>query len=390
MLNFSSFKNVASYYLTGHTDIAPAYEGRVALSVDIPKQESTLRLSKVTEEDTSRFQCSVMIPGDDEGTTAAITSLLVLVPPSKPICGVQGNAEYWNNINLTCISEHGSPKPTYSWLTYNVQNIPRDFPPRTTDKDGFISLFNISMETSGFFICSSTNRIGSASCNFTLSVMPPTMNLGATAGIIGGVLAGILVLGIVIYCCCRKKDKNDKYAQGSPEAAMFHDNPTPEVREQNLDNDSDNQTKLHIQQVNQFEEKDIHQPNNYNDNTVGTTRHDNMDRYGGSRDRLDDQRERESYTGSRDRLDDQRERDRYTGSRDRPDDQRDRYGGSRDRLDDQRDRSYGSRDRLDDQRDRTYGSRDRLDDQRDRTYGSRDRLDDQRDHYGGIRDRLDV
>lgn len=39
-------------------------------------------------------------------------------------------------------------------------------------EDGVLSLFNITKETSGFFICLSKNDIGSASCNFTLAVMP--------------------------------------------------------------------------------------------------------------------------------------------------------------------------------------------------------------------------
>lgn len=71
-------QSVATFYLNDLTDIAPAYEGRASLEVDMAKQESTLRLMKVTMQDSRRFQCSVMIPQDDEGTTAATTSLLVL------------------------------------------------------------------------------------------------------------------------------------------------------------------------------------------------------------------------------------------------------------------------------------------------------------------------
>lgn len=37
---------------------------------------------------------------------------------------------------------------------------------------GVLSLFNISTETSGYYICTSSNKIQSASCNLTLSVMP--------------------------------------------------------------------------------------------------------------------------------------------------------------------------------------------------------------------------
>ncbi|KAM9346810.1 uncharacterized protein ABDE67_011119 [Symphorus nematophorus] len=396
-------ETVANYFLNNPVDIAPDYEGRAFVEVNMEKKESTLRLTKVTMQDNRRFQCSVKIPNDDEGTTSAITSLLVLVPPSPPICKIQGTAEYWHNISLTCKSDEGSPPPVTEWTTYNVDNILRTFPPKTSEKDGTLHLFNISRETSGFFICTSTNRIGSASCNLTLAVMPASMNIGSTAAIIGGVIAGIVVLAILFFCCCRKKGEKEKYAEGSP-GEVYYDRDAPEAGEEYRDDKPKIETKQH-------EDKDIHPHNSYNVGAAecldddqhsyhsGKEKHygkgsdidsqryqdDQHDHYRGSRDRLDDKRNQ--YSGSRDRLDDQR--DRYGGSRDRLDDQRDRYGGSRDRLDDQRDRYGGSRDRLDDQRDRYGGSRDRLDDQRDRYGGSRDRLDDQRNRYGGSRDRLD-
>ncbi|XP_032385103.1 cell surface A33 antigen [Etheostoma spectabile] len=393
---------VATYFINNPIDIAPNYEGRAFMEID--GQVSRLRLSKVTMKDSRRYQCSVMIPNDDEGTTAATTSLLVLVPPSAPICRIQGEAAYGHNVTLTCMSNEGSPVPVYEWRSYSVENIQRQFPPKTIEKDGALSLFNISRDMSGFYICTSTNRIGSASCNFTLAVTPGGMNIGSTAGIIVGVFAGLVLLGIVILCCCKKKGKKEKYAEGSPGEVEFYDRDAPEVGKQYWDDKSAD--------VTQQEDRDV-VPQNYF--SVGTTaqkleddqhsyhggkqkhdgkgsdvdsqryQDDQQDLRRGSRDRLDD--ERSHYSGSQDRLDDQR--NRTSGSRDRLDDQRNRYGGSRDRLDDQRDRYGGSRDRLDDQRDRYGGSRDRLDDQRNRYGGSRDRLDDQRDRYGGSRDRLD-
>ncbi|XP_033473932.1 cell surface A33 antigen-like [Epinephelus lanceolatus] len=412
---------VATYFINNPVDIAPNYEGRATMEVSLDNQVSTLTLTKVTMQDSRSYQCSVMIPNDDEGTTAATTSLLVLVPPSPPICRVQGEAAYFHNITLTCSSQEGSPQPEYVWSSYNVENLPRDLPPRANQNHGILSLFNISKDTSGFYICTSTNRIGSARCNYTLVVTPGSMNIGSTAGIIAGVLAGVVLLAILIFCCCKKKGKKEKYAEGSPEETAYYDRDAPEAGEPYLDDKSKGETK----QVNQHEVKGL-PPNNYSEepaahkfeddhhsynsskerydgkgSDVDSQRYQNdqhdrrrgsrdrlddqRDRYGGSRDRLDDQRDR--YGGSRDRLDDQR--DRYGGSRDRLDDQHDRYGGSRDRLHDQRDRYGGSRDRLDDQHDRYRGSRDRLDDQRERYGGSRDRLDDQRDRYGGSRDRLD-
>uniref|UniRef100_UPI0037E7EAB1 cell surface A33 antigen n=1 Tax=Semicossyphus pulcher TaxID=241346 RepID=UPI0037E7EAB1 len=414
-------KSVASYFLNSPVDIAPAYEGRATMDVDIIKRASTLHLKKVTMQDSRLFQCSVLIPNDDEGTPAATTTLLVLVPPSPPICRIQGTAEFGHNISITCMSEEGSPQPSYKWKGHSVENIPRPFPPKSTEKDGILSLFNISKEMSGFYVCSSTNRIGSANCNLTLAVMPGSMNMGSTAVIIGGVLAGVLFLGIVIFCCCRKKGKNDEQAEVSPEEVAYYDKDAPEA-EQYLDDKSNSKAKQQYKD----EDKDVVPQSNYSVGTAaqkieddqqsynsGKGRHDgkgsdvdsrrhqddqrdqyrgSCDRlddkcqhYGGSRDRLDDRRDQ--YGGSRDRLDDRR--DQYRGSRDRLDDQHERHGGSRDRLDDRRDRHGGSRDRLEDQRNHYSGSRDRLDDQRERYGGSRDRLDDRRDRNGGSRDRID-
>lgn len=69
---------MGTFFLNNPIDIAPAYENRAFLEVDTESLVSTLRLTKVSMQDSRRYQCSVMIPNDDEGTTAASTSLLVL------------------------------------------------------------------------------------------------------------------------------------------------------------------------------------------------------------------------------------------------------------------------------------------------------------------------
>uniref|UniRef100_A0A3B4G8A7 Cell surface A33 antigen-like n=1 Tax=Pundamilia nyererei TaxID=303518 RepID=A0A3B4G8A7_9CICH len=348
-------KRVATAWYGKPVEISPAYEGRASLDVDPNTRVSTLHLTQLTMQENCHFQCSVLIYGDDDGTTRTTTSLVVLVPPSPPICKLQGSAEYFQNVTLTCLSEEASPAPTYDWKSFSVDNSPRQFPPKATQKDGVLSLFNITRETSGYYICTSQNRIGSASCNFTLAVMPASMKIGSTAAIIGGVLAGLLVVGILIFCLCRRRKP-------------YSDNKSNSEKKQANDQYSYNSSKERYE--GKGSDIDSHR---YQD--------DQRDHYGGNRDGLDDQRER--YGGSRDRLEDQR--NRYGGSRDRLEDQRNRYGGSRDRLEDQRNRYGGSRDRLEEQRDRYGGSRDRLDDHRERYGGSRDRLDDQRERY----DRLD-
>ncbi|CAL8379484.1 unnamed protein product [Arctogadus glacialis] len=215
------------YSYSGETDVPPLYEGRASLALDIAKGKADLKLSSITLQDNKVFSCRVQIPRDDEGTLADSARLVVLVAPSKPVCALQGKAEYGQNVNLTCLSAEGSPTPVYSWEQRDVRNTPRLRDPRTTDRGGILSLYNLSMDTSGYFTCTSKNKIRSAACNITLTVLPPSLSLGSSAGIIGGGIALLLVLAlIVLICCCCKKRKQreaEKYAMATPEEGAFAD-----------------------------------------------------------------------------------------------------------------------------------------------------------------------
>lgn len=198
-------------YVTGEDDdVGNQYTGRVSFVSSVEQGIASILINNVAMTDNGTYQCEITIPSDKTGNKIVKPSLLVLVAPSKPICKIVGTAEYGQNIQLTCKSEEGSPTPTYNWQSYSPQNQPRPAP--TSQDGGVLSLKNVSMETSGFFICTATNKIRSASCNVTLSVMPPSMNIALYAGVIGGIVGGIIILGIIIYCCCcRDKDYPEDY-----------------------------------------------------------------------------------------------------------------------------------------------------------------------------------
>lgn len=67
--------------------------------------------------------------------------ICLIVAPSQPVCKVVGTAEYGQNISLTCVSEEGSPSPTYKWERYDVKNAPKAFPLKTTESK-FCPTFN--------------------------------------------------------------------------------------------------------------------------------------------------------------------------------------------------------------------------------------------------------
>ncbi|XP_041806979.1 cell surface A33 antigen-like [Chelmon rostratus] len=184
-----TMKSVATFYINNVVDIARDYEGRASLEVDMNKKESALHLTKLTGKDSRRYQCRVKIPNDDVGITAATTSLLVLVAPSVPVCRINGKAEYWQNIDLTCKSEEGSPTPEARWERKRLDNIAIPFPPKTTE-------------------------------------MASTMTIGIIVAVVGVVIAGVVVVGAIIFFCCRKRSKK-KNAERAP-GQVFYDRDAPE------------------------------------------------------------------------------------------------------------------------------------------------------------------
>ncbi|XP_061830608.1 cell surface A33 antigen-like [Nerophis lumbriciformis] len=324
-------KSIATYYsYLNETNIKDVYEKRVFLDVDVASRKANLRLFSIRLEDNKEFECRINIPGDDEGTPAATTRLVVLVAPSTPICAIQGKAEYGQNINLTCKSEEGSPPPTYEWTSLDTRKVPHIKSPRTTTRGGVMSLFNITKETSGYYTCTSSNKIRSASCNVTLSVMPRSMNIGSTAGIIAAVVAALIILAVVIYCCCcRKKKEEEEYAMGVREEGPPDKEPDRNgegANDRRIDDDDDR--------------SDVRAP--LRDRPEGrgqrdpSPRRDHDERYSDYDDGRSDYTDRRSdYSDARDKHADRREhydddrRSDYANSRERYDDRQERHAQDR-------------------------------------------------------------
>uniref|UniRef100_A0A668SLF3 Ig-like domain-containing protein n=1 Tax=Oreochromis aureus TaxID=47969 RepID=A0A668SLF3_OREAU len=137
---------IATYYHgpAPTTDIDTDYEGRVSMDVDVTQGKANLKLSSISLADNKDFECRVQIPVDKKGKqTDKQKWVCLLAAPSKPICKIQGTAEYHQNISLICVSEEGSPPPTYSWERRDVTNNPVPHDPSTTDSKKHIDPGNL-------------------------------------------------------------------------------------------------------------------------------------------------------------------------------------------------------------------------------------------------------
>ncbi|XP_005663199.1 cell surface A33 antigen [Sus scrofa] len=200
------------------------YLNRVNLSVQVDRSDASVTIDKLTMDDNGTYECSVSLMSDMEGTSKSRVRLLVLVPPSNPDCGIQGETVIGNDIQLTCESKEGSPAPQYSWKSYDVLNQERH---QVTPVTGQIfSLKNISTEMSGYYVCTSSNEVGIRSCNITLAVRPPSMNVALYAGIAGGVAAALIIIGVIVYCCCcRETSKAEDAEVARPNRAAYQEPP---------------------------------------------------------------------------------------------------------------------------------------------------------------------
>lgn len=183
------------------------YESRVRVSNDAELSNASITIDQLTMDDNGTYECSVSLMSDQDVTARSRVRLLVLVPPSKPDCAIEGETVIGNNIQLTCRSAEGSPSPQYSWTSYDAQNQQR---PLTQPVSGEpLLLKNISTEMAGYYICTSSNEVGTEFCNITVAPRPPSMNIALYAGIAGGVFVALIIIVVIVYCCCCR-EKEDK------------------------------------------------------------------------------------------------------------------------------------------------------------------------------------
>lgn len=175
-------------------------------SADPREGDGSIEIINLKESDTGTYQCKVKkLPGSRNRKMP----LTVYIKPAKTRCVIEGKQEIGNDIALKCNSNEGSAPLTYSWQkTSGLEKLP---PTATADSSGSIlTVKNASQEFSGTYRCTSRNRVGTDECVLILNVVPPANTAGIIAGAVIGTLLFLIILGILIFCCCRKQ-KEKKY-----------------------------------------------------------------------------------------------------------------------------------------------------------------------------------
>lgn len=164
--------------------------------------DASVNLTDTRLSDTATYQCKVKkAPGVD---TRKVT-LVIMVPPSRPKCWVEGGEEKGSTVSLHCKSE-GTIPLTYTWTRETGGAMP---PVATQDAStGVLLIKNHTESYTGTYACEVKNTVGTGQCKYVLHAYNPTNKAGVIAGaVIGAILLLLLLLFLIwlIICCCNKR-----------------------------------------------------------------------------------------------------------------------------------------------------------------------------------------
>lgn len=240
-------QQVYYYYQAGKDVISTAFEGRLTPpSAPGTSRNASILITNMKPSDAGVYTCDVHNYPDVEGQSQASIVVNVLERPSVPYCSVHGDVESGHLVTLTCHSEHGSPKPKYTWIRLDETKTRKPVMGRTTES-GILEIRNISEFQFGEYQCNASNVVGFSICTVELS---PDVGDGVVAGAVIGALLGcvliILVVWFIAHTVKRKKYKavnvseanemkrSAPQAQAAPESV-----PTTTTADSNLHADED-------------------------------------------------------------------------------------------------------------------------------------------------------
>ncbi|KAF7701225.1 endothelial cell adhesion molecule a [Silurus meridionalis] len=198
--------------------IGEKYKGRVGFLYQMPSNNLSILLNNTTESDSGRYMCQVLLQGTPGGPKEL--ALNVLVPPTTPVCKLEGKPEVKANVTLTCLSSYGKPVPTYKWAKTSPNSLYYHYPD-LNEVTGTLKLNNLSSNMSGKYECTASNSAGVAKCYINLEVI--TLNkAGVIAGATVGALVGLILIIIVLVFLWtrRRKDTEEDLANDIKEDAQ--------------------------------------------------------------------------------------------------------------------------------------------------------------------------
>ncbi|KAJ8275747.1 hypothetical protein COCON_G00074990 [Conger conger] len=208
-----------------YEDYYEALKGRVHFNSADPKEgDASINLTGLRSADSGTYQCKVK---KAPGIRSRKLRLTVMVRPSKPRCYTEGPSHEGKDVSMKCVSAEGTSPMKYTWeKTTDSKLLPAS---AVLDSlTGSMNVKNASASASGTYRCTASNRVGSEECFLTLRVTPSPNTAGIIAGAVIGVLLALILIGLILFCCCRAHNKKKYEKEMSYE--IREDVPPPKSR----------------------------------------------------------------------------------------------------------------------------------------------------------------
>ncbi|XP_062870141.1 endothelial cell adhesion molecule a [Trichomycterus rosablanca] len=203
-------------YVNGGVSYGSNFKNRVSF-LSMPSNDLSIYINNTVESDSGQYTCQV-VSSELSGAPKELT-LTVKVPPSLPVCKLQGNPVLKGNVTLTCHSSAGKPVPKYKWYKTSPSTA-FFYSPTLNETAGTLKLNNLSSNMSGKYECTATNSAGEGKCYINLEVVTAS-NAGVIAGATVGALVGlVLIILFVLFFWKRRKDSEEDLANDIKEDAQ--------------------------------------------------------------------------------------------------------------------------------------------------------------------------
>ncbi|XP_059498715.1 immunoglobulin superfamily member 11-like isoform X2 [Stegostoma tigrinum] len=189
--------------------------GRRVSFLNNPLQSGTISIEGTHSADAGLYQCLVVNPILNHLSLIRLINVTVLEPPSTPTCSAEGELELGSEITLTCRSFTGDPQPRYSWWKQDPKG---NIPLHLLQKDGIVVLHNVTEETSGRYVCVSSNSLGSESCFILLQLLifqqeENTLAVGVTVA----TTMAVILLTLLSLLLCLHRENRIRQSRSLPE-----------------------------------------------------------------------------------------------------------------------------------------------------------------------------
>ncbi|XP_005991196.1 endothelial cell adhesion molecule a [Latimeria chalumnae] len=192
----------------------PEFRDRVDFIYKMPNANISIYINETKESDSGQYMYSVLIPegAPDGNQVIGVLNLTVLVPPSIPVCKMEGSAFVGSNVTLRCSSATGKPKPEYRWRSTSRKS-QVFFTPVEDRARGTLVLTNLTKEMSGTYTCTAKNSGGENQCHITFEVIASTNAAVIAGAVVGSVLGACLIIIVIVLFCKyqRKKKETEEY-----------------------------------------------------------------------------------------------------------------------------------------------------------------------------------